>query len=173
MIVEKHMVPSIFVSVYSEIIFWNRDHIVKMSFLEFSSLFKLQIVFVNKYAEDWKTVSSKVTIDMWSRFPMSTWMPFHSQYFVFPLGYKKSNSTVNENQALRKKCPYSEFFWSVFSCIRTEYGEILNSISIKMIMVMNWFYCLRDQSKSSRPHVSFRNITRKDCLLRTFRNCNL
>ena len=26
--------------------------------------------------------------------------------------------------ALRKKCPYSEFFCSVFSCIRTEYGEI-------------------------------------------------
>ena len=22
-----------------------------------------------------------------------------------------------------KKCPYSEFFWSVFSRIRTEYGE--------------------------------------------------
>ena len=27
--------------------------------------------------------------------------------------------------ALREKCPYSEFFWSVFSRIRTEYGEIL------------------------------------------------
>ena len=27
--------------------------------------------------------------------------------------------------ALRKKCPYSELFWSVFSRIRTEYGEIL------------------------------------------------
>ena len=25
---------------------------------------------------------------------------------------------------LRRKCPYSEFFWSVFSRIRTEYGEI-------------------------------------------------
>ena len=25
---------------------------------------------------------------------------------------------------LRKKSPYSELFWSVFSCIRTEYGEI-------------------------------------------------
>ena len=24
---------------------------------------------------------------------------------------------------LRKKCPYSEFFWSVFSHIQTEYGE--------------------------------------------------
>ena len=27
--------------------------------------------------------------------------------------------------ALRIKCPYSEFFWSVFLRIRTEYGEIL------------------------------------------------
>ena len=25
---------------------------------------------------------------------------------------------------LRKKCPYSEFFWSLFSRIRTEYVEI-------------------------------------------------
>ena len=24
----------------------------------------------------------------------------------------------------REKCPYSEFFWSVFSRIRTDYGEI-------------------------------------------------
>ena len=27
--------------------------------------------------------------------------------------------------ALREKSPYSELFWSAFSCIRTEYGEIL------------------------------------------------
>ena len=26
---------------------------------------------------------------------------------------------------MREKCPYSEFFWPVFSRIRTEYGEIL------------------------------------------------
>ena len=25
-----------------------------------------------------------------------------------------------------KKCPYSELFWSVFSRIRTEYGEIID-----------------------------------------------
>ena len=30
---------------------------------------------------------------------------------------------------MRDKCPYSEFFWSVFSCIRTERGEI-RSISL-------------------------------------------
>ena len=30
-----------------------------------------------------------------------------------------------QTATLRKKCPYSELFWSVFSCIRTEYGEML------------------------------------------------
>ena len=30
-------------------------------------------------------------------------------------------------RTLREKCPYSEFFWSVFSRIWTEYGEILHS----------------------------------------------
>ena len=27
-------------------------------------------------------------------------------------------------RSLLEKCPYSEFFWSVLSCIRSEYGEI-------------------------------------------------
>ena len=27
--------------------------------------------------------------------------------------------------SMRKNCPYSELFWSVFPRIRTEYGEIL------------------------------------------------
>ena len=30
----------------------------------------------------------------------------------------------HENNTLRENCRYSEFFWSVFSRIRTEYGEI-------------------------------------------------
>ena len=39
--------------------------------------------------------------------------------------------------ALRKKCPYSQSFWSVFSRIRTEYGSSLiyrnfNEPSIKV-----------------------------------------
>ena len=33
------------------------------------------------------------------------------------------NRIINKD-ALRKKCPHSEFFWTVFFCIRTEYGEI-------------------------------------------------
>ena len=37
-------------------------------------------------------------------------------------------------RSLCKKCPYSEFFWSVFSHIRTEYGEIgnISSYSVQM-----------------------------------------
>ena len=31
---------------------------------------------------------------------------------------------VIRKPALREKCPNTEFFWSVFSRIRTEYGEI-------------------------------------------------
>ena len=34
---------------------------------------------------------------------------------------------------MREKCPYLEFFGSVFSCIRTEYGEIRSiSYSVRM-----------------------------------------
>ena len=36
--------------------------------------------------------------------------------------------------ALREKCPYSELFWSVFSHIWTEYGEIqsISPYSVQM-----------------------------------------
>ena len=41
----------------------------------------------------------------------------------------------NVHTTLRKKCPYLELFWSVFSRIRTEYGEIL---SISPYSVQMW-----------------------------------
>ena len=31
----------------------------------------------------------------------------------------------SDKLALRKKCPYLQLFWSVFSRIWTEYGEVL------------------------------------------------
>ena len=36
--------------------------------------------------------------------------------------------------SLRKKCPYSEFSWSAFSRIRTEYGKIqsISPYSVQM-----------------------------------------
>ena len=45
-------------------------------------------------------------------------------------GEFKKNIQVTVNlPSLRESCPYSEFFWSLFYRIRTEYGEI-RSISL-------------------------------------------
>ena len=66
--------------------------------------------------------------------------------------------------ALCEMCPNTEFFWSVFSCIRTEYGEIRNIFPYPLRMRQNtdqkklriWtlfthavYYTLFDGSKKS------------------------
>ena len=48
---------------------------------------------------------------------------------------------------LRKKCPYAELFWSVFSRIRTEYGEILRISPYSVRMQEN-----TDQNNSKYWH---------------------
>ena len=45
---------------------------------------------------------------------------------------KKKKHPYHQNKILCEKCPYSEFFWSVFSRIRTGYGEIMSSYSVRM-----------------------------------------
>ena len=47
-------------------------------------------------------------------------------YTITTVEHKLAPRVVHQNFAssLRKKCPYSEFFWSALSRIRTEYGEI-------------------------------------------------
>ena len=41
------------------------------------------------------------------------------------IGTIKDNRDPIQSITLREKCPYSELFWSAFSRIWTEYGEIL------------------------------------------------
>ena len=36
-----------------------------------------------------------------------------------------------------EKCPYSEFFWSVFSRIRTEYGDLFRKSPYSVQMLEN------------------------------------
>ena len=48
---------------------------------------------------------------------------------------------------LRKKCPYSELFWSVFSRIPTEYGKILRISPYSVRMREN-----TDQNNSEYGH---------------------
>ena len=40
---------------------------------------------------------------------------------------------IKDSHILREKCPYLEFFWSVFSRVWTEYGEILSQPSKLLI----------------------------------------
>ena len=48
---------------------------------------------------------------------------------------------------LRKKCPYSDFFWSVFSHIETEYEYLLSKSPSSVRMRKN-----TDQKKSEYEH---------------------
>ena len=50
---------------------------------------------------------------------------------------------------LREKCPYLEIFWSVFSGIRTEYGEILRIFPNSLRMPEN-----ADKKNSEYEHFS-------------------
>ena len=56
---------------------------------------------------------------------------------------------------LREKCPYSDLFWSVFSCIQTEYGKIQNISPHSVRMWEN-----KDQKNSEYGHPS-RSLIKK------------
>ena len=49
------------------------------------------------------------------------------KYIFFP-------ALLYSTYTLHEKCPYSEFFWPVFSYTRTEYGEIrsISPYSVQM-----------------------------------------
>ena len=57
-------------------------------------------------------------------------------------------------KALRKKYPYLEFFWSVFSCIRIEYGEILHCIQAK---------CWKIRTRKTANTETFHAVRVNDC----------
>ena len=50
---------------------------------------------------------------------------------------KRSVSKKLDLSSVRKKCPYSEFFWSVFSSILTEYGDLRSKSSYSVQMRKN------------------------------------
>ena len=58
-------------------------------------------------------------------------------------------SNLGLSQTLHEKCPYSEFFWSLFSRIQTKYGEILRIFPYSVRMRGN-----KDQKNSKYGHFS-------------------
>ena len=51
-----------------------------------------------------------------------------------PQQYPLKPPIENDTVTLRKKCPYSELFWSAFSSSRTEYGKVrsISPYSVRM-----------------------------------------
>ena len=60
---------------------------------------------------------------------------------------------------MREKCPYSEFFWSVFSHIPTEYGEIRTRIT-HSIEYADFIKALRNLRETLRNEM-FLSVTYK------------
>ena len=62
-----------------------------------------------------------------SKSTLNTWLVLivknDWEWFLQRQNYKKRKNI--QEPPLREKCPYSEFFWSAFSRIRTENGDIL------------------------------------------------
>ena len=52
--------------------------------------------------------------------PLVTCIGSHCQCIIIPSQSYRTVTVNEESTTLRKKCPYSELFWSVFSRIRTE-----------------------------------------------------
>ena len=61
----------------------------------------------------------------------------------------RTNPLQIAKATLRKKCPYSELFWSVFSRIRTE-GEILRISS----------YSVRKREKTEQNNSEYEHVLR-------------
>ena len=78
--------------------------------------------------------------------------------------YFKSMLNQFESYTLHKKCPYSGFFWSVFSRIRTEYEEIRtrktpNTVTFHAVILMFRDYPLSTYAKFSEKLQRVRNVS--------------
>ena len=77
-----------------------------------------------------------------------------SSAYLTQVGSSRINILVT--YSLREKCPYSEFFWSAFSRIWTEYGEI-RSISLYSVR-------MREKTDQTTPNTdSFHSVITLKC----------
>ena len=98
-----------------------------------------KIILENAQSKDlWSTarifwITKRAWLKWWSyqnffqqNFPFITWKYFDLHQYL----------SLSHYLSLREKCPYLVFFWSVFSRIRTKYGDILFRIFLGTISVI-------------------------------------
>ena len=83
---------------------------------------------------------------IWKRLFIFVWR--RSLLDIFKLSWSRQIKSF-QSHALCEKCRYSELFWSVFSRIQIEYGEILRISAYSVQMREN-----RDQNNSKYRHFS-------------------
>ena len=97
---------------------------------------------------------------------------FNRNSFLFQFSKKKHlkkhviiRTKYEWKRTLRKRCPYLELFWSVFSRIRTEYREIrsISRYSVRMRENVNQITPNTDTFHAV-VHLFFRNLTRIELL---------
>ena len=89
------------------------------------------------------------------------WCKYCLNFPYWPIRLKVHNKGLCLPWSLRENCPSSEFFWSVFSRIRTEYGEILRISPYSVRMQEN-----TDQKNSEYGHFSRSGSLIRNCVLR-------
>ena len=76
---------------------------------------------------------------LWSTFFENSfmWNSIYSQILVWLFYWKILDISYASYifSILREKCPFSEFYWSAFSRIQTEYGKILR-ISLHLVLMV-------------------------------------
>ena len=77
---------------------------------------------------------------------------------------KNINTVKAVRQTLREERPYSEFFWSVFSRIRTEHGEIRSTSLYSVQMQGNTDQKISEQGHFSRSQKFLKNGNRQKLL---------
>ena len=72
-----------------------------------------------------------------------------------------------ERKSLRRKCPYSDFFWSAFSCIRAQYGDLQSKSRCSVQMRQN-----TNQENSENEHFSLSDCLEKFFMFTSFSSRN-
>ena len=72
-------------------------------------------------------------------------------FLMFSRGTKNVTLTWNDLSYTARKCPYSEFSWSVFSRIWTEYGEIFCISQIFCISLCS--IRMRENTEQKNPNM--------------------
>ena len=115
------------------------------------TLIKMITIKIRIFTLKGKLTTAALTVDLIGLLKFELWFDvlYCNLGFFDRIDSYSNFCIIIKNLPLRKKCPYSELFWSAFSYIRTECGETLRISSYSVWMREN-----ADQNNSEYVHFS-------------------